>query len=121
MSRYKTLKTGYKFDRWIFIAYQWIILLSLFGLLYYNNFDMNYYNCGDPDGCLNPFYEATTWENSEYVTQGEYGVNYSGQIQVAVGLIILFFFICFGVNHFLYNKGKKMFKKGLCAEEFEED
>lgn len=112
--RYKVLNDGYKFDKYIFQ----IIMFGLFGLMFFiaysNNFELNYFKCGntiDPNiyypqslDCVNPFYEPTDWTNEATLPPGEYGFK-AGPLFNNLGVIaIVLFIIGFLLNHLIYNK-----------------
>lgn len=117
--RFKTLTSGYKFDKAIFNG----AMLFIFGFLFFighsYNWDMNYFKCGgqmqpsmfqgySPDDyCENPFYKPATWQNEKMLPPGEYGWKptplFNSSWWVTIGLMI----IAFLSNHLWYNKGRK--------------
>lgn len=111
--RYKLFGT-YVFDRWIFTT----MMLLIFGFLFYvawsYNFNLDYYNCIKPaqmdvlKGCKNPFYQAPTWKQSEYLYPGEYGTKPGFLFDSIWGVVIGSFILAFGLNHYVHNKGKKL-------------
>lgn len=103
-SRFKLFKK-YKFDRWIFKAAMFIIFGVLFLTAYFSHFDLDYFRCGDLEGCRNPFYNPVTWRNAEWLPAGEYGTPpttlFNNIWYISFGILALAFI----VNHFVHNKG----------------
>ena len=124
--RFKLLKNGYSFDRYLFNGVMLFIFAYLFYVAWSSNFDLNYFKCGDDtsnmyDTCKNPFFTPKSWINEPELPPGEYGIKpgplYYSIYWVSFGLLIL----SFVVNHFIYNRG---FFKGFKLEEvadFERD
>lgn len=120
--RFKIAKNGYKIDLWIFQTYFGVLLLIVGMLIYYNGTDLNYFKCSMPsygaEGsylvhtsenltvsmCKNPFYHPKTWENQEYLPDGEYGKDFSVPITYVEAYAILGMGIAAFMNHILYNK-----------------
>lgn len=98
---------GYKFDRFIFRTFMYSIFLFLFFVAHSHNYQLDYYMCGDDLGCINPFYQETTWKNIKYLEPGEYGTRpttlFKSVYYVSFGLLGLSFVL----NHITHNWRKK--------------
>jgi hypothetical protein len=58
--------------------------------------------------CKNPFYEESSWKNIEYLTAGEYGTKLGPLFNSVNFVIFSLFILAFIINHYVYNKGKKI-------------
>ena len=122
--RYKVFR-NYTFDRFIFSAAFWIILLGFFFVAQHFSFNLDYYKCEgghvtpgekveyDPQtSCKNPFFESTSWKNEEFIPVGEYGVNpdrWYGQIKLFLLSVLA---VAALLNHAFHNlKGFNKTKK----------
>lgn len=126
-SGFKTTKTGYTYDKWLFRVYAIIFSITTIYLIFSTPIeDRNtaYLVCDHPN-CDNPFYTFQecrwdykiikspecfpqySWMHEQTLPQGTYGTPPSRKhellfIVAIIGLIPLFF-----INHLLYNRGKK--------------
>lgn len=126
--RYKIFSNGYKVDRWIMSSCFGILLLFLYWIVAHNNYEMDYFKCGDNNSsasydeitkthnlvgistsCKNPFYKQPSWKNQEYVPYGTYGKDPTPYIRYAWVFTIFIFVLGFMLNHGLYNlnRGKR--------------
>lgn len=113
--RFKTIKCGYKFDKWIFQIAMWLIFGLMFYIAWSNNFNLNYYSCSAAPtsplmekGCENPFYEPADWTNEKYLPPGEYGFKPGPLFNNIKWIAIVFFLVAGGLNHLIYNRKFKL-------------
>jgi hypothetical protein len=118
---FKENANGYKYDKWLFKPFFFLMFAWLFFVAYQYDFKLNYFNCitpgadfenslihiDAPQDCKNPFYKSPTWENKEYLTPGEYGTKPGRLFYSAYYMPIVLFALFLLLNHFIYNKGKK--------------
>jgi hypothetical protein len=107
---FKENTNGYKYDKWLFKPFFFLMFAWLFFVAYQYDFKLNYYSCVNSEygaTCLNPFYKEPTWENQQYLKPGEYGTKFGGLFYSAYYMPLVLFALFLLLNHFLYNKGKK--------------
>lgn len=109
-SRFNTIR-GYRMDKWLFQFGMVAIFVWLFVVASHYDFSMNRYECGNYDGCENPFYKPADWTNQEHLPMGVYGFTpdwyFNSVSYVSFGSLILLFVI----NHFLYNRGQNPIRR----------
>ena len=113
--RYNKFSTGYVVDKWIFRVGAFLIFGWLFFVAYYEDFDLDYFECVAPENmvgtpCENPFYKPVTWKNVEVLEPGVYGKKPGLLFESVFYVPILVLVLAFACNHWIYNKGKKMVK-----------
>lgn len=108
-NRYKLLnlertKQVYRFDKWLFNLYMFLTFGFLFYVAWISNFQLDYYYCGEYNGCDNPFYKQPDWKNTEHLPQGEYGTPPTGLFKSIFYVTVFGFVLSFVANHLLHNR-----------------
>lgn len=112
-------KYGYTFDRYLFRGCLGLMLLLFFIIAFQNNFDIFsrniYVKCDVKPYCYNSLYMDNRckfdWCNQEILPYGfEFGKKPSVLIGFFNPICIIIFFACVFINHFKYNKGKRLIK-----------
>ena len=113
--RFKLFRnTNYKIDRWVFTFFMFLIFGWLFFVAYAHNFNLDYYECIDPNPyydsgilCENPFYKQTSWKNQEFLPPGEYGTKPTTLFNSIFYVPFIFLFLAGVFNHLIHNRGSK--------------
>ena len=135
----KKTSKGYIYDKRIFWAGMFLIVLFAIGIMSLYNFDFSnsiYYKCISPNGCLNPYFANKIncdrewlygkdclikcdqeWCTQEILTTGEYGTKPPNNIILGFNVFILsIILLSFCLNHLAHNKGKKFHYDFLLSE-----
>lgn len=98
--------SNYRFDRWIFQGFMFLIFAFLLLLVWLQNFNLDYYYCGAEVGemCENPFYKPAGWKNEEFLPGGEYGQPPSFFLTYALEISLALLGTSFIVNHLVHNR-----------------
>jgi hypothetical protein len=109
MKRYKITKTEYKFDRFIFIPYLVLIIVSILSIWNSSGFDFKtkiYFKC-DSMYCQNPIeskYCHEEWCRQSLIPRGEYGEKPDKYFNFLINWWYIFFIGCFVLNHLIHNR-----------------
>jgi len=124
MERFKETSKGYKFDRFIFLGFTILMVLSVVLAVSQHGVNFKPYLKCTIGTCDNPFYteqkysckmafgfmhcpiEQYSWLNNETVSYGEYGEK-PANLNLYVLLYMLTAGLCLVLNHFWHNKGKE--------------
>lgn len=131
---FKTTKTGYRYNREMFVLWFFITVLIIVSYYFYQPLEMRsgaFFNCTYVTGCRNELYwdgageckkygitedfivyqtpacsPSYAWLNQQWLPQGVYGREMPKTSQYLLMYALWMLIVVFIINHFAYNRGK---------------